>query len=138
VTALFDRPVFARARRLCLALPETTEVASWDHPNFRAGGKTFCTFEIIKKRPSIAFRLSPTDGDRALRRKGFFSTPYGRGLWVSTWVDDAVDWKTIAELIERSYRGVAIKRMLKALAAQRGILGLATENRARGRVPDRF
>lgn len=119
MTARFNRPVFARARRLCLALPETTEVASWNHPNFRAGGKTFCTFEIIKERPSIAFRLSPADVDRMLRRKDFFSTPFSRGLWVSLWVDNTVNWKAIAELVESSYRCVALKRMLKALAAAR-------------------
>lgn len=122
MTEVFKRTVFARTRRLCLALPETTEAASWGHPNFRAGRKTFCTFEIIKKRPSIAFRLSPADVDRALRRKGFFATPYGRGLWVSRWVDDAVNWNEIAELVEASYRCVAIKRMLKALAASRNPL----------------
>ena len=119
MTVIFERPVFARARRLCLALPETTESVSWDHPNFRAGRKTFCTFEIIRERPSIAFRLSSPDVDRALRQKGFFATPYGRGLWVSRWVDDAVDWNVVAELVETSYRCVAIKRMLKAVAASR-------------------
>jgi predicted DNA-binding protein (MmcQ/YjbR family) len=115
---MFERPVFARARRLCLALPETSETGSWRHPNFRAGGKTFCTFEIIKERPSIAFRLSSEDVDRTLKRKGFFATPYGRGRWVSWWVDDAVNWKVMAELVEKSYRCVAIKRMLKTLAAR--------------------
>ena len=119
MTAVFERPVFARARRLCLALPETTESVSWGHPNFRAGRKTFCTFEIIKERPSIAFRLSSPAVDRTLRRKGFFATPYGRGLWVSRWVDHDVNWNVIAELVETSYRCVAIERMLKALAASR-------------------
>jgi predicted DNA-binding protein (MmcQ/YjbR family) len=117
----FERPVFARARRLCLALPEAREVSSWGHPTFRAGRKTFCTFEIIKKRPSIAFRLPSTDVNRTLQREGFFSTPYGRGLWVSLWVDNAVNWNAIADLVERSYRCVAIKRMLKALPVGRAI-----------------
>ena len=115
VTDKFQRPVFARARRLCLAFPETTETASWDHPNFRAGKKTFCAFEIIAGRPSIALRLSPAEVDLALRRKHFFATPYGRGLWASVWVDDAIDWKLIGRLLERSYRLVANKRMVGAL-----------------------
>jgi hypothetical protein len=29
VNVRFERPVFSRARRLCLALPETTETSSW-------------------------------------------------------------------------------------------------------------
>jgi predicted DNA-binding protein (MmcQ/YjbR family) len=119
VNAIFERPVFARARRLCLALPETSEAASWGHPNFRAGRKTFCTFELIKNRPSIAFRLPPADVTRALRRKGFFATPYGRDRWVSHWVDDTVDWKVIAALVEKSYRCVASKRRGKRDSAIR-------------------
>jgi predicted DNA-binding protein (MmcQ/YjbR family) len=115
MTDIFLRPVFARARRLCLAFPETTETQSWGHPNFRAGKKTFCAFEMLTGRPSIAFRLSPADVERALRRKHFFATPYGRGVWASVWVDGAVDWKVVATLIERSYRLVANKRMLGVL-----------------------
>jgi predicted DNA-binding protein (MmcQ/YjbR family) len=120
IDARFTRPVFARLRRLCLALPETHEATSWGHPNFRAGTKTFCTFEMIKERPSIAFRLSPADVDRTVRRQGFFATPYGRGLWVSRWVDDRVNWKLMTALVDRSYRYVAIKRMQTALVAQCG------------------
>lgn len=115
MTSVFDRPVFARARRLCLAFPETSETASWGHPNFRAGKRTFCAFEMVGGRPSIALRLSPTDVELTLRRKQFFATPYGRGLWASVWVDAAIDWKLIASLLERSYRLVASKRMLSVL-----------------------
>src|SRR5688572_15414683 len=117
MTDLFARPVFARARRLCLAFPETTEKQSWGHPNFRAGKKTFCAFEMITGRPSIALRLSAADVDRMLRKKGFFRTPYGRGLWASVWVDGAIDWMLMASLLERSYRLVANKRMARVLDA---------------------
>jgi predicted DNA-binding protein (MmcQ/YjbR family) len=107
--------VFARLRKLCLAFPETTEKSSWGHPNFRAGKKTFCTFEIVGRRPSIAIRLTPTDAARMVRRPHFFATPYGRGRWVSTWVDVPVDWSRMATLLERGYRVVANKRMLRLL-----------------------
>ena len=118
MTSRFDRAVFARARKLCLAFPETAETASWSHPNFRAGRKTFCTFEMVGGRPSIAVRLSPSDVDLSIRRKHFFETPYGRGLWASVWVDVEIDWKLIASLLERSYRLVANKRMIRALDAR--------------------
>jgi predicted DNA-binding protein (MmcQ/YjbR family) len=125
VTIAFERPVFARARRLCLALPETSETSSWNHPNFRVRRKAFCAFEVVKGRPSIAFRLAPVDAAATLRRKHFFATPYGRGLWVSAWVDGAIDWKLIGLLVERSYRTVANKRLLEALdAADGSIAGL--------------
>ena len=104
-----------RLRALCLALPETSEASSWGHPNFRAGRRTFVAFERVQGRPSIAFRLPPAEVDRRLRRKGFFATPYGRGLWVSLCADGAIDWKAVASLVERSYRVVALGRMLKSL-----------------------
>ena len=118
MSAVFERPVFARARRLCLALPETIETSSWGHPNFRVGRKTFCAFEIVTGRPSIAFRLSRADVDRALRRKHFFATPYGRRVWASVWVDGPVDWKAIQSLLRRSYRVVASKRLIGLLDAE--------------------
>ena len=114
-TEPFERPVFARARRLCLALPQTSERSSWGHPNFRVGRKTFCTFEIVKGRPSVAFRLAAIDRRALLRQKTFFDTPYGRGLWVSVWMDVAIDWTSIRVLVEQSYRTVASKRLVSLL-----------------------
>jgi predicted DNA-binding protein (MmcQ/YjbR family) len=99
----------ARLRSLCLALPETSETASWGHPNFKAGKKTFVAFERVKGRPSIAVRLAPDDVERLLRRKEFFATPYGRGLWVSLWADGRIDWRAVQDLVARSYRVVTMK-----------------------------
>ena len=110
-----ERPVVKKLRSLCLAFPETIETNSWGHPNFRAGKKTFAAFEIINNRPSIAFRLDAADVKRVLREKNFFATPYGQQRWVSMWVDARVDWKRVSSLLERGYRTVANKRMLKAL-----------------------
>ena len=107
--------VLDRLRRQCLALPETSEVESWGHPGFRAGRRTFVTFEQVRRRPSIAFRLDPMDVELLLRRKEFFETPYGRGQWVSAWADGSLDWDLVARLIEQSYRTVALKRMLAKL-----------------------
>jgi predicted DNA-binding protein (MmcQ/YjbR family) len=99
---LFARPVFARARRACLALAGTSETESWHHPTFRAGTVTFCAFEIIKGRPSIAFKLPVTD--LAFHNQpNPFATPYGRGMWTSIWVDDEVDDAAIQTLVRRSY-----------------------------------
>jgi predicted DNA-binding protein (MmcQ/YjbR family) len=110
VDARFERAVFSRARRLCLALPETTETSSWGHPNFRAGNKTFCVFEIVHGRPSIGFRLEPADVRRVVHGANGFDTPYGRQRWASVWVDSEVDWALIKRLIKRSYLVVANKR----------------------------
>jgi predicted DNA-binding protein (MmcQ/YjbR family) len=96
-------------------LPETTERASWGHPNFLAGKKTFLTFECIHGRPSIAFRLDRVDIERLIRDERFFATPYGRGQWVSIWVDITFDWDFVRDLIVRGYRLVALRRMIAAL-----------------------
>jgi predicted DNA-binding protein (MmcQ/YjbR family) len=114
-----ENRILPRVRQLCLSLPETSEVGSWGHPNFRAGKRTFVAFEWIKERPSIAFRLNPTDIDLLLRRNEFFVTPYGRGQWVSVWADSPLDWGLVEQLLERSYRMVALKRMIVALDASR-------------------
>jgi predicted DNA-binding protein (MmcQ/YjbR family) len=111
-----NEQTLARLRALCLALPETSETASWNHPNFKAGKKTFVAFERVKGRASIAFRLPQSEIERLLQRKQFFATPYGRGLWASLWAeDDAIDWRQVQDLVERSYRVVALKRMITAL-----------------------
>jgi len=110
--------VLQQLRALCLSLPETSERSSWGHPNFRAGKKTFAAFERVKGRPSIAFRLGRADVARMVRRKQFFATPYGRGLWISLWADTRLDWRLISNLLQRSYRAVALKRMIAALEAR--------------------
>ena len=104
----------AKLRAMCLAFPEASETSSWGHPNFRAGKRTFTTFERVDGRPSIAFRLDPDDVERLLRRKQSFSTPYGRGQWVSVWADTGLDWRMVGDLLERSYRVVALQRMITA------------------------
>jgi predicted DNA-binding protein (MmcQ/YjbR family) len=117
-----ERPeeVLRHLRTLALAFPETSEASSWGHPNFRAGKRTFATYERVGGRPSIAFRLKVADVNRLARRPRFFATPYGRGLWVSVWADGPLSWRVIADLLARAYRLVALKRMIKALEAGGG------------------
>lgn len=108
-----------RFRRLCLNFPETSEVESWGHPNFRAGKRTFATFEWIKGKPSVAFRVGTDDVDLLLlQHEQFFATPYGKGRWISIWADGDLNWQFVEELAERSYRRVALKRMIAALDGQ--------------------
>ena len=107
--------MLTRLRTLCLSLPETRERSSWGHPNFLAGKKTFVAFERVQGRPSIAFRLDQADIERLARRKQFFATPYGRGLWISMWADVPLAWPLVHDLVLRSYRLVALKRMIARL-----------------------
>ena len=111
--------ILDRLRTLCLSYPEASEAPSWGHPNFKAGKKVFVAFEHIKGRASIAFRLESKDVERLLMRKQFFATPYGRGQWISLWADDGLDWKAVTDLVDRSYRVVAQKKMIAALDTRR-------------------
>jgi predicted DNA-binding protein (MmcQ/YjbR family) len=111
VNDTFTRPVFARARRLCLAQRDVSEVPAWGHPTFRVAGKTFCAFEMIKGRPSIAFRLPESDVAEIAASGDGFLTPYGRGKWASLWVDGTTDWPLIGRLVRKSYLTVAPKRL---------------------------
>jgi len=120
-----------RVRRLCLALPETSEMTAWGHPVFKAGKKTFVAFEPIKGRHSIAFRLEAVDVDLLSSQGAFFETPYGRGLWASAWADARLDWALVANLVERSYRIVAQKRMLSVLDGTRPETEAAAAKRRR-------
>jgi predicted DNA-binding protein (MmcQ/YjbR family) len=111
----FDRPIVRQLRELCLSLPETSERLSWGHPNFRAGKRTFVAFEVFNGKPSIAFRLDRVNVSLLLGRKKFFATPYGRGQWVSLQADGVLNWKLVTQLVNRSYRTTATKRMVNQL-----------------------
>jgi predicted DNA-binding protein (MmcQ/YjbR family) len=107
-----------RLRALALSFPEAREMATWGHPNFCAGNRTFAAYERVGGRPSIAFRGNRADIRRLMGRGPFFLTPYGRGQWVSVWVDGPLNWSVIADLLDRAYRLVALKRMIQALEAR--------------------
>ena len=118
-----DDIVLSRVRSLCLSLPETTETGSWGHPNFRAGRRTFVTYEWVQRRPSIAFRLGRADVAKYAGVRGFVRTPYGRDEWISMQADGRMNWRLAKELIVRSYRLVALKRMIRALESGSGHRG---------------
>jgi predicted DNA-binding protein (MmcQ/YjbR family) len=92
---------------------------------------------MIGGRPSIAFRLSAVDVERVLRRKDAFVTPYGRGLWVSIWLDGAINWKLVESLLERSYRLVtkapAARATLRPFDKLRVVLSNVEGRQAQGR-----
>lgn len=105
-----------RLRRLCLSLPEVHEAPAWGHPNFRAGARTFAVFERYRGRPCIVVKLDRFQASVLVDDVRFSRAPYvGKHGWVTIWVDRPVAWKLIEDLVMRSYRLVALKRMLEAL-----------------------
>ena len=111
-------PYLAELRRICLALPESAEVEAWGRPTFRAGKKLFAVFDVDDRHPyAVVFKPEPPERPALLEDKRFYLPPYfGPSDWVALDFTAApVDWVEVAELMESSYRQVALKRMLKAL-----------------------
>jgi predicted DNA-binding protein (MmcQ/YjbR family) len=92
-------------RKRCSALPGSTEVEAWGHPNFRVAGRTFAVFEIYKGRPCIAIFADPEEQPVLVERFGFFKTPYvGNRGWVSAWVDQPAPFRLMRDLIAQAHR----------------------------------
>jgi predicted DNA-binding protein (MmcQ/YjbR family) len=111
-------PYLADVRRVCLALPETVEVEAWGRPTFRAGKKIFAVFTGSEDdRHTVIFKPDAEERPALLGDDRFYSPPYwGPSGWLGLDLTAApVDWDEVAELVETSYRQVALKRMVKTL-----------------------
>jgi predicted DNA-binding protein (MmcQ/YjbR family) len=111
-------PYLGDLRKICLTLPETTEVEAWGRPTFRGNNKMFGVFTGLQEpRYSVVFKPEPGERPALVEDPRFYVPPYfGPGGWLALDFTAAkVDWDEVAELMEGSYRQIAIKRMLKAL-----------------------
>ena len=116
------RPL-TRVRRLCLALPEAHEVEAWGEPTFRVRNKLFAMYAAAGNhhgdgRPAVWCKAASGNQDLMVRAAParFFVPPYvGPSGWVGVWLDRAVDWDEVAQLLADSYRLVAPKRLVRAL-----------------------
>lgn len=117
-----DDPLLARVRAICLALPETAEKESHGRPTFFAGSRVFAQFGIANEGDTRLV-VRPDDGDReALLQHPRATVPLylGPSGWLAFECYDRpgepdADWVEYAELVEDSYRRVALVRMRKAL-----------------------
>jgi predicted DNA-binding protein (MmcQ/YjbR family) len=112
-----DDPFLSELRTICLRLPEATEVEAWGRPTFRAP-KMFAVFTgSSEDRYSVNFKPDADERPALVQDARFFVPPYlGPGGWLALDLSVAkVDWDEVAELMEASYRQVALKRMLKVL-----------------------
>jgi predicted DNA-binding protein (MmcQ/YjbR family) len=110
-------PFLGDVRRICLALPEATETEAWGRPTFRAG-KMFAIFTgSLEERVSLLFKPEPDERPALIEDDRFYLPPYlGPGGWLGLDFNRApVDWEEVGELVEGSYRQIALKRMLRAL-----------------------
>ncbi|MDP9265909.1 MAG: MmcQ/YjbR family DNA-binding protein [Chloroflexota bacterium] len=113
-----------RLRRLCLALPETTERASHGEPAwFVRDRKLFVAYADHHHDDRLGFWCAaPAGAQQALVEldpKRFFVPPYvGQRGWLGAYLDVPVDWDQVAEVLTDAYRVVAPKRLVVELDAR--------------------
>ena len=115
-----DDPYLTELREICLALPEAVEKEAWGRPTFRAG-KMFAVFSGQPEHPFVVeFKPEPAERPALEADDRIYVPPYsGASGWLALDLTAAdVDWQEIAELVETSYRQIALKRMLTALDAR--------------------
>ncbi|MGH2636906.1 MAG: MmcQ/YjbR family DNA-binding protein [Acidimicrobiia bacterium] len=117
------RSALERLRRLCLALPETTERLSHGEPTwFVRDKKTFVSFADHHHDDRLAFWCAAPAGEQdsmvSADPERFFVPPYvgGRG-WLGVYLDVRQDWDEIADIVENAYRTIAPKRLAAELDA---------------------
>ncbi len=103
-------------RQECLNLPEVRETVKWGHPTFEAGKKMFAVLDHYEGESCVAFRAMPAEREALLADARFFEAPYaGRHGWICLRADSQIDRSEFVNLLRKSYRLVALKRMLSAL-----------------------
>ena len=116
-----DHPLVVRVRDLCLPYPEAVEAISHGRCTFRAGKRQFA---IVGSGSRSAVLFIPDELERPVLRErdDVFVPPYeGAYGWLAILVEvDAGDWELLAELLDTSYRRVALQRQLRALDAHDG------------------
>jgi predicted DNA-binding protein (MmcQ/YjbR family) len=111
-------------RRLCLALPETTERISHGEPTwFVRDKKTFVMFANHHHDDRLAFWCAAPDGAQETLvgsdPERFFRPPYvGHRGWLGVYLDVPIDWDQIADIVVDAYRMVAPKKLLVELDAR--------------------
>ena len=112
-----------RLRRLCLALPEAHEVEAWGEPTFRVKNKLFAMFASAGNhhgggRDAVWCKAAAGNQELMIRSapERFFKPPYvGPSGWIGVWLDGAVDWGEVADLVKDSYLLVAPKKLAAKL-----------------------
>ncbi len=108
-------------RKLCLALPETTERLSHGEPTwFVRDRKVFVAYANHHHDDLLGFWCAAPAGAQealvAANPTRFYVPPYvgGRG-WLGVRLDVPTDWDEIAEIVTDAYREIAPKRLVAQL-----------------------
>jgi hypothetical protein len=113
--------VLKELRKICLALPETSEAKQFGSPVWRAGKKVFAqAYSYRTNAPvcklQLAFWVGVEQQSLLIRDKKFEIPAYmGHNGWIALDVAKEANWQEIRSLALFSYRHFALARMLKAL-----------------------
>lgn len=119
----FDQAL-AYMRDLASRLPEVVEGLTFDHPTFRAGKKSFAVLEEYQHsvderyrgKAALCFKVNTEFQQMLCTDDSYFVAPYvGQHGWTCVSLEDIESWDEIEPLVIESYRGAALKRMLKKL-----------------------
>jgi len=110
-------PLVVRVRAIAMRFPDAVEVTAWGRPTFKAGKKIFVFVGATMEQPlTIVIKPDPLDAPALRQDPRFWSPPYwGPSGWLAIDIDGDVDWGELTELIDSSYRQVALKRQLQTL-----------------------
>ena len=103
-----------RLRAICLALPEAAEKQAWGDPTFRVRDKIFAMEKRGDGRISLWCKAPPGSQEILVGADPelFFVPPYvGSKGWIGVRLDRNPDWEEVAEVVKRSYRLIAPKRL---------------------------
>jgi hypothetical protein len=113
--------VLAKLRKICLALPESSEATQFGSPVWRAGKKTFASMHARAKRVTSFFWVGTGGQAMVTLDPRFHVPPYtGHNGWIALDVTQDCDWDEVRALVLTSYQHFALKRMLKAFDAGSG------------------
>ena len=112
------QPFLRRLRSICLVLPEAEERETWGEATFRVRDKIFC-MHIKEEVPPALWCKAPAGSQTILvgaDPERFFIPPYaGHKGWVGMRLDATVDWREVAEVVKRSYRMTAPKKVVATM-----------------------
>ena len=113
--------ILARIRKICLALPETSERLSHGAPTFFVRDKKAFLMVLTDHHGDGRFAIWCAAPDGVQRMlvdadpERFFVPPYvGHRGWLGVRLDRALDWEELAGIAEDAYAQVAPARLVEA------------------------
>lgn len=108
---LTENQILEKLRKICRALPKSSETITFGHPTFQVAGKTYAVLETYKGELGICVKVEPELQGIFLDDPRFLRTPYiGKHGWVTLRVYAArLNWAEVADLAKGSYLLVAPK-----------------------------